>query len=64
MKTITCIFFLAAIFLAHAAWTPNHQISGEASKQLSDGIKAQLYNYLHLDLLMFKRLPINKPPKH
>lgn len=42
MKAVACIFFLAAIFLAQAAWTPNHQITGEASKQIADGIKAQL----------------------
>jgi hypothetical protein len=48
MKVAGCIFLFAVLFLTQAAWTPNHQITGDASKQIADGIKTQMYLFIHI----------------
>ena len=43
MKFFTLILTLLALSsIAQASWTMNHQISGDASTQLSAGIKAKM----------------------
>jgi hypothetical protein len=42
MKVFGCIFLFALLFLSQAAWTPNHEITGDASKQISAGVKTQM----------------------
>jgi hypothetical protein len=40
MKAFGYIFLLAVLCLSQAAWTENHEITGEASKQIAAGVKA------------------------
>jgi len=43
MKALTLILTLLALFsMAQSRWTMNHQITGDASTQLSAGIKAKM----------------------
>lgn len=41
-----CLAF-ALLACANAAWTADHEITGEASKQLAEGIKQKMYDFIH-----------------
>lgn len=63
MKVIAvAVVVLALLSFASAAWTPDHEITGDASKLISDGVKATLYNIYHLEPLITRKLPIKLPP--
>jgi hypothetical protein len=48
MKTILLILQLAALlFIANGFTYTGHEISGDASKQIADGIKNEVYISLH-----------------
>jgi hypothetical protein len=46
LSFILCLVF-ALIACANAAWTADHYITGEASKQLAQGIKQKMYDIIH-----------------
>jgi len=58
MKLILAIF--ALLFVANCYTFAGHAISGDASKQVAAGIKAELYIFVHLDSLPYPPL-LTKP---
>lgn len=58
MKVIVTL--IALFVLSSAAWTSDHQLTGDASIQIAEGVKNQLYNSCHIVLLTLTSSPTKK----
>ena len=61
MKLISVFAILALLFVANSYTYAGHAISGDASKQIANGIKAELYSLVYLDSQLYQP-SLTKPP--
>jgi len=64
MKALVLLIIFSLLFVAHSYTYAGHTISGDASKQVAAGIKAELYFFLYIVSMPYLLSSTKIPPMH